>query len=161
MLPTWKRAESSRSHSIDTQQDYYTMVWFWSASKKENFRMTNIVDEVIKSKCRKHGSCYLCKKMKTVPFMIPERKEIETLYHISQSMEIFKMIKVFWLCEEHFNIIKENHENYGESDKFDQMLEANYDVNFLDRVEQLCMEIQNGDCNVLRYIRLLRKEMQT
>jgi|GEM_PF-5511748 len=97
---------------------------------------TKIIDEVVESKCRKRGNCCLCGRKNTKPYVIPEREMLETVYDITSSFEIFKMVKAFWLCDEHFKLIKEIDENNGESRELDEVIESSYDVAFLEGVEQ-------------------------
>ena len=113
----------------------------------------DIIDEVIKSKCRKRSGCCICSRKNTKPYIIPEREILETVYSVTSSFEIFKMLKAFWLCDEHFKLIKEYDDNNCESRELDEVIESSYDVAFLERMEQTLDDMAVIAMQVNKYIR--------
>lgn len=119
-----------------------------------------IIDEVIKGKCHKRDNCCICGRKNTKPYVIPEREMLETVYNVTSSFEIFKMVKAFWLCDEHFKLIKEHDESNGERCELDAVIENSYDVAFLERVEQTLDDMTDVSMRVREYIRKERRILE-
>lgn len=115
-----------------------------------------IIDEVIQSKCRKRCACCLCNKKNTKPYIVPERNMIETVYSITSSFEVLKMIKAFWLCDEHYELYKNFCDNGCDSQEMDKVIEETYDLAFLDRLIQLVDDDQAVALRMGSYLRFLR-----
>jgi len=96
-----------------------------------------IIDDVIKSKCRKRDGCCLCNKRNTRPYVIPEREIIETLYTVTTSFEVFKAVKAFWLCDEHYALVKRFYEGGGKTPEMDRVIDGTHDITLLTRIDQM------------------------
>ena len=114
----------------------------------------SIIDDVVSSRTRHPGKCYICAKRTTRPFVIPVRDTVETVYRIARSVEILKFLKPFWLCDEHFDLLTKMYETDFECAEFDEMVENTYDIGVLDRWEQLHSELMNTTDIVLRYLKI-------
>lgn len=108
------------------------------------------------SKCSERCACCLCSRKKTKPYVIPERNMIETVYAITSSFEVLKMVKAFWFCDEHFNLFKTYYENGCESQKMDKAIEETCDLAFLDRLQQLFDDMGSVAVRMRDYVRCVR-----
>lgn len=119
-----------------------------------------IVDDVIKSKCHKDSICCLCSKKGIRPYVVPEKSIIETVYTATGSLEIFKMVKAFRFCDEHYELFKEYQENNCDSLEMDRVIEESYDSLFLGRLEKLFDDVNRIMIGMGKYISAYRRSVE-
>jgi len=97
-------------------------------------RDIKIIDTAIAAKCRRRCGCYLCQRKHTRPYVIPEKEIIEIVYTSTSSLEVLKAVKVFWLCDEHYELFQQYYENKCNSRDMDDVIEGNCDTIFLGKL---------------------------